>query len=257
MTKFFLFLSFFLISCQNSHLDKKSSSNNGREIEDVRPLPDDQPSEFLKFYFGGKKEAYQGIELTGFREAIKLMTTKKNDPFNLYKAQKLTTFKTKGSLPVTITHKTEAMTLPENSFVMDDFYHPDLESLKVEKPVHQHRLCGIDGGIDSGSSDSATKDVLLFSFDEPISYLGFHSLDTESHPRGVQAKLRLFDCLKNLLHEEEIKYPDDQHGQNEVHFIGFTIKRPMVCHVGLTIGDSPKGTAGYRAMAIDDLFWGK
>jgi len=261
----FLILGLLIIhSCGNPHITKKSSlvqtsprietQTPDQEEPETPPEPPVVVERKVDFYIGPKEEVfpYSGSEKIGFETGLEQLRKNSLNDFQLGDHQSLDLFTQ--SYNVEFLHKTEARTVPSEAVTLESIYSKEDYFFKVMGPVRSETSLGEGHGIETGSFDSLTKDVLFFNFSSPVKAFGAVFLDLESSA-FLPAILRVFDCAGKLVASKNIVYTDGSDGNGEFRFVGFKAQNLEVCAFGVTVGDYSNQNGVYRSLAIDEIVY--
>ena len=214
----------------------------------------------VALYIGNSLDAQSGIETTGFSDAVDLSSATEID-FNQFKPGKYTKLGNFAENKFEFTVGAERLKGQEAVDTLENAFGTKTYKFKVEKPVSQNGIKGIESGIQTKSGLFAIKKITgIWKFAKPVSYWGANFIDVESSSK-IPAKLRLFDCDSKLIEEILVAYPENENGNKQIHFVGFVSDKANVCAVSVTVGDYSliggitKGL--FRAIAIDDFVFGE
>lgn len=263
----FLFLGLLIIhSCGNPHLTKKNSviqatprieTETPDEEQDEPEIPPEPPvviERKVDFYVGAKEESYpySGSVSTGFEAGLLQLKKNSLNDFEVGEYQSLDLFTQ--SYNVEFLHKTEFRYVSPEASSLEAIYSKEDYFFKVMAPVRSEASLGDGHGIETGSFDAFTKDVLLFNFSSPVKAFGAVFLDLESSV-FLPAVLRVFDCSGKLVASKNVAYADGSDGNGEFRFVGFKAQNLEVCAFGVTVGDYANQNGVYRSVAIDEIVY--
>jgi len=252
-----LFPSVFLIllatACGNPHI---SSSKGGLEqsnapvtAENQEPcVPSAQQIRDYNFYFGGHLETQAPAE---FSELIKCKT-RIAETFNSFPdgTTTLITNMDRVDFSYQLIHQTERPGQNRKVTFLDDIFGTEKFSMEIQNPISHEGIQGKDRGVNSLNADNRTKDALVWSYSTPISFWSVNVVSLETSPMEP-AKLRLYGCDRELMKEVDVRFPNNEHGEKELHFIGVISAERNICHVSLTAAD----VSG--SVVIDEFSYGR
>jgi hypothetical protein len=210
-------------------------------------------------YIGNAADAHRGIDTTGFATAINLSWSTRVD-FNQLKAGSAFSLNDPN---YKFTVKQEDINPNCGRHTLYDFFGKTIFRFRIENPVSQDQATGKDMGIDTESSSRDTERVAtIWKFKKAITHFAATLVDVES-TKNIPAKIRLFDCQDKLIKEMPFVYPNNEDGNSQIHFVGFSTTLKNACTVSLTVGDYPPRTheewpnnGSERAIALDDFLFG-
>ena len=252
-----------LASCGNPHIEGKKgleSFTPTQDADDTLPTGG-TPFGESRLYVGSASDSHRGNVVTGFAQDTRKKPSLRID-FNQVRPGRYSLLGSEEER-YRFTLKQELIQPSGVRRTITDFFgHPNLSFL-VESPVSQDRAVGEDTGVvTQGATNQNEKVAGLWRFKQPITHFGATLVDVES-TSYIQAKFRLFDCQNKLVQEIPYVYPNNEDGNSEIHFVGFTTALQNVCSVSLTVGDYPAGVrddghnnGSERGIALDDFVYG-
>lgn len=234
-------------SCGNPHV---SSSRGGLERTNpplINPQVEDpecksfQDLTEYQFYFGSAADAETGTQAAPLRKISRCGEHTQED-FNDHREGSVTTV---NGHDFEITHQNENTPAHEKVIYLEDIFGTMTYSFLIQSPVTQGSASGKDHGVNSLSED-AGKDALVWSFHSPIKYWSAKVVSLSS-----RARIRTFNCNRELIEEKFITYPNNETGKNELHHVGFISPVKNVCYVSVSASD------GASAVAVDEFFFGR
>lgn len=200
-----------------------------------------------RLYVGSVTQGLNGYLLTGFTNALQGYGSQRHEPFTDFSSGSCQVLTSEwDDVTCTIELRDDTGTPP---------YGGTVRSFSIEDPVSQDSATGAGPGIDENSGSTTNRNMFVFSFDTAVGFVTLDGLDVESVSTAVLAVVRAYDIDLNLLATTNIVYPNNETGNQQAHFIGFTSDKCNIGVLTVTVGDTA-GTGNSQHLALDNLRFG-